>query len=244
MIKKLGLFVISAALAMPAFAGPGAKDGKTVAPKEENIGVGSGAAIGAIAGGPLGMIAGAALGGWLGGRFHKERTARIESQRKLAAAKADANALAQRLDGSESRAARLQSKLQAEQHDYDAMLQRALDAEILFPTGQSSLNRQAKERVTRLAQLIKQRDGLVVVVDGYADARGTAEYNEQLSAARAASVRDALIGAGVPAERITTRAEGEQEATAGVHDVDALALERRVHVTLVAPRAEGRVAQD
>lgn len=247
MIGKIGLFVIAAALSAPgwaASAGAAPTQAKPVATKEENVGVGSGAAIGAMAGGPLGMIAGAALGGWLGSRFHKERAARVKSERKLAETQANADVLERRLDGSESRAQRLQSKLQSERRDYDVMLQRALDTEILFPTAQSTLSPAAKAHLRQLAQLIEQRDGLVVVVDGYADARGTPEYNEQLSAARAASVRDALIEAGVPAQRITTRAEGEREATAGEHDLDALALERRVHVTLVAPQAEGRVAQD
>jgi len=247
MIAKLSLLVIAATLSAPGFsAGVGKEPAtqKNLASKEENVGVGGGAAIGALAAGPLGVIAGAALGGWLGGRMHKERKRREESERKLAAAQASADSLAQRLNGSESQVARLKTKLDTERHDYGVMLERALDTQILFPTAQSTLRPEAKARLARLARLIEQRDDLIVVVDGYADARGTAQYNEQLSAARAASVRDALIGAGVPAARITTRADGEQEATAGEHDLDALALERRVHVTLVGPKDSTRVAQD
>lgn len=48
-----------------------------------------------------------------------------------------------------------------------------------------------------------------LVVVGHADVRGSAKYNQALSARRAALVRDFLISKGVPAEKIQTRAEGK-----------------------------------
>ena len=41
-------------------------------PKEERVGVGTGAVIGAIAGGPLGFIVGAAIGAKIGDTMHKK----------------------------------------------------------------------------------------------------------------------------------------------------------------------------
>lgn len=242
MIEKLSVFVIAAALAAPAWTAE--RDARSASPKQEKIGVGSGAAIGAMAGGPVGVILGAALGGWLGNRFHTEHAGRIESERQLAASQANAASLEALLNGSERDLAELKARIDANQREYRSALQRALDVQVMFQTAESELDPAAAERLGRLAGLIKDLDDVVVVVDGYADPRGDEEYNDQLSAARAASVRDALIAAGVSAERITTRAEGEREATAAEDDLDALALERRVHLSLVAPSPAGAVAQD
>ena len=92
MRKKLIVLIVGSLLATPSFAAP-----KNRAPKEESIGVGSGAAIGALAGGPIGFVVGAAFGGWLGDRFHHERTARREADEHAAQATAHAASLEQML---------------------------------------------------------------------------------------------------------------------------------------------------
>jgi outer membrane protein OmpA-like peptidoglycan-associated protein len=242
MIEKLSVFVVAAALAAPAWTAE--SDGQSASPKQEKIGVGSGAAIGAMAGGPIGVILGAALGGWLGNRFHTEHAGRVESERQLAASRENAASLEALLDGSEHDLAELKARIDANRREYRSALQSALDVQVMFQTAESELDPAAAERLGRLAGLIKGLDDVVVVVDGYADPRGDEEYNDQLSAARAASVRDVLIASGIAAERITTRAEGERLATAAEDDPDALALERRVHLRLVAPSPDGAVAQD
>jgi outer membrane protein OmpA-like peptidoglycan-associated protein len=57
-------------------------------------------------------------------------------------------------------------------------------------------------------------------------------------------VRDILIRAGVPASRIAIDARGEREAQAVDQDVDGMALERRVQLTLIPAGSAGRVARD
>ncbi|MEE8094341.1 MAG: DUF456 family protein, partial [Gammaproteobacteria bacterium] len=69
--------------------------------KFENIGLGSGAVIGAAAGGPVGMLLGAAAGVWLGDRFHQEKSARIEFEQRWSSAReqvADLNGLIEQGD--------------------------------------------------------------------------------------------------------------------------------------------------
>jgi type VI secretion system protein ImpK len=73
--------------------------------------------------------------------------------------------------------------------------------------------------------------------------RGTQKYNDALSTARAVSVRDALVRAGMPAERIVVTGEGSADATAPEQDVDGMALDRRVAVTVVGLDDASRVAQ-
>jgi hypothetical protein len=74
--------------------------------KEESIGLGSGAAIGAIAGGPVGLILGAAFGGWFGDRFHHEKAERVAAERRATDAKITA-------DTAERRAGRTQRDVES-----------------------------------------------------------------------------------------------------------------------------------
>jgi hypothetical protein len=50
-----------------------------------------------------------------------------------------------------------------------------------------------------------------LVVIGYADVRGSRKYNKALSERRAALVRNYLVSKGVPADKITVRAEGKDK---------------------------------
>ena len=99
-------------------------------------------------------------------------------------------------------------------------------------------------RVERLGEILGEFEDFSIVLEGHADPRGEATYNEQLSAERAAAVREALILAGLPADKITTRAVGEDNSTAQDGDLDAMALERRVDMRIVYPLPrENRVAR-
>jgi outer membrane protein OmpA-like peptidoglycan-associated protein len=235
--RQLLIFIVAAGLAAPAWA---AEKG---APKEEKIGVGGGAAIGAIAGGPVGLILGAALGGWLGDRFHRERDATLAMESRYEDASAHAQSLQRLLQGRESELAAVRAQWGAEQRNYRAALEDALEVQIYFRTGEADLDAATRSRLIRLAELLQSVDELGVIVAGHADSRGDEEFNDQLSARRAAAVREVLLQAGVAAERITASAEGERQSTAAEGDLDALALERRVNLSIVDTRFGNRVAR-
>ena len=214
------------------------------ASKQEAMGLGSGAAIGAAAGGPVGLILGAALGGWLGDRFHEEKTARLTAEAGMAESTAEAERLEARLGVSEREATRLEAALLAAERSHRNTLQEALDVQVYFRTAESTLDGAAEERLMRIGELIAPMDGVVVMLEGHADARGDAGYNEELSAQRAEAVRQAFLKAGVPEGRIAVTAEGENAAAADERDVDALALDRRVEINVAGGgAAEPRVAQ-
>lgn len=238
MIKKLTVLAIAGAIATTGWTAE-----KDRASKQETMGVGSGAVIGAAAGGPVGFVLGAALGGWLGDRFHDERDQRLTAEAEFAASSAEASRLESLLEGSERETARLESTLRAAQRSHRGALQEALDLQVYFRTGQSSLEDGAERRLARIAELIGPMDGVAVLLEGHADGRGDEQYNEELSAQRADAVREAFIRAGVPADRIAVTAEGERESTAAEKDIDALALERRVHVSIVGSDTAERVAR-
>ncbi len=224
-------------VAAPAFAGESARTNK-----HEAAGLGSGFAIGAAVGGPIGAILGAAAGAVFGNKYHEERTAHLEFESQYELARADVDDLSKQLQGRERRIVEMQQKLMEEEQNYRVAVQEALNAEVFFRTGESTLSDDSIERIGRIAGLVGSMDGFVVRLAGHADNRGAEEYNEQLSAERAAAVRDALIAAGFPSSRITVSAEGENWSEAAEGDLDALALERRVQIELVSSESDPRVA--
>jgi outer membrane protein OmpA-like peptidoglycan-associated protein len=214
----------SAWAAAPA-AGENAHGSKAV-----TAGFGSGAAIGAAAGGPLGAILGAAFGGWLGGRFQHEKELRVAAEADSAQSHAQAAALQSRLDGREQELEKVEATLMAERQANRTALEQAINLSVYFRTGKSDLDPSSAERLARIARLLTPMQGVVVQLDGFADKRGADEYNEQLSAARAEAVRQAFLAAGFPQERISVTAEGERLAKAD--DLDAMAMERRVQISI------------
>jgi outer membrane protein OmpA-like peptidoglycan-associated protein len=238
MRKEIIVLVAGSLLATTGFSAE-----KNRAPKEESIGVGSGAAIGAIAGGPLGAVLGAAFGGWLGDRFHHERMTRAASEQKADEAQVRASSLEQELRGTERELTTARAELRSERVAHRYELEQALAVEIYFRTEESALDGATEQRLADLAGLVAPMDRTVIRLAGHADARGTELFNDQLSAARATSVRDALIRAGMPAERIVVTAAGESESTSTEQDVDGMALERRVKVEIIGLDDDSQVAQ-
>jgi outer membrane protein OmpA-like peptidoglycan-associated protein len=239
MQSKIIVLLVGCALATSGWAGERHKRSG----KEESIGVGSGAAIGAMAGGPVGLILGAAFGSWLGDRFHHERGERVAADERAAEAGAEAQALQTRLVASEQSAAQTSTALASERTQHRRDLEEALSVEVLFRTEDSAVTPASEERLAKLVGLIAPLDGAVIRLEGHTDVRGTEAYNVALSQSRADAVRDALIRAGMPAERIIVNATGESESQAGEQDADGMALDRRVQMSVVGLDDASRVAQ-
>jgi len=250
-VQKIVIAIVGSLLATQSFAGSrhraakdeAAKPEPRVVAKEESIGLGSGAVIGAAAGGPIGFVLGAAFGGWLGDRFHHERTARVEADERATQASVHADSLQTLLTASERVVAEKNSELLSERVAHRRDLQEALSVEVFFRTEDSGLAGTTEERLAKLAALIEPMEGAVIRLDGFTDARGTETYNSTLSMARAQTVRDALIRGGMPAERVIVTGTGETTSAASEQDTDGMALERRVEMNVVDLEGAGRVAE-
>jgi outer membrane protein OmpA-like peptidoglycan-associated protein len=246
MKTKIIALVTSALIAGTVQAAP--KDERN---REEGIGVGTGSVVGAIAGGPVGFIVGAAMGGWLGNKFHSEKSARTEAEERFAEAEAryeEAEALASSLEAlvadGEGELAELRLVMSRQENAYRNALREAFDVEVYFHTGESVLPEVVATRVQRLGEILRDFEDFAVVIEGHADPRGDDTYNDGLSAERAAAVREALIRSGLSSDKITMRASGERLSRAADNDLDAMALERRVDVSIVYPLPrENRVAR-
>jgi outer membrane protein OmpA-like peptidoglycan-associated protein len=99
-----------------------------------------------------------------------------------------------------------------------------------FAPGKSEIPTDEMVNIAKVADYMKQHAGAFVMLDGHADPRGTNAYNAALSQRRADAVRDALVQAGVPAERITTVASGEGRPVCTEQTEACLQAKRRVEV--------------
>jgi peptidoglycan-associated lipoprotein len=86
--------------------------------------------------------------------------------------------------------------------------------------------------VSDIAAYVKQNPSTKVGLDGHTDPRGTDQYNQVLSERRVNAIRDALIKAGVPADRILTGAFGEARLICNQATEECWQRDRRVEVLI------------
>ncbi|MEQ9619916.1 MAG: OmpA family protein [Deltaproteobacteria bacterium] len=79
---------------------------------------------------------------------------------------------------------------------------------------------------------LKNNPGLDIVVEGYSDITGEAEYNLGLSERRAQSVKRVLIDRGIESGRITASGRGKTDKFAGGLDEQSLRENRRVRIII------------
>jgi outer membrane protein OmpA-like peptidoglycan-associated protein len=106
--------------------------------------------------------------------------------------------------------------------------------DILFDFDKSELRANETGKVSEIASYLQQNPTVVVGIDGYADPRGSDKYNQALSERRVNTIREALLGAGVPAAKITTGAFGEMRLKCSDATQDCWQSDRRVEVLISA----------
>jgi len=236
----LALTVTGCAALLPAYAGDATHD-RGQGSTQSDVGVVTGLAVGALAAGPVGAVVGAAAGALIGDGFHRQAQSRA--------------ALAQELDQSESQRALLArsvaqldgslSEMRSRSERLDETLQHTdeLGLDVSFRTADDSVTAQAMTPLLKLGALVASMPEARVRVAGYADPRGSAAYNDDLSLRRAESVAAVLTCAGVPREHILIEAHGRSGVASLAGDLDAYALERRVTVRLQLPGGAAQVAR-
>lgn len=97
---------------------------------------------------------------------------------------------------------------------------------VYFESNRSRVDATGQARLQDIAAAMKARPAARAKVQGYVDASGSAKRNGELAKQRAQAVRDALVAAGVPADRITL------EKPANIVGGDSAAKARRVDIVL------------
>ena len=74
----------------------------------------------------------------------------------------------------------------------------------MFDYDRADIRYSESRKPAEIAAYVTQNPSVRLGIDGYTDSRSTSQYNAPLNQRRIMTVRDALIQAGVPADRIET----------------------------------------
>jgi outer membrane protein OmpA-like peptidoglycan-associated protein len=143
-----------------------------------------------------------------------ERLARLEAEKKLAAAMKSLEEIA---------------KVKEESRG----LVITLEGSVLFASGKTNLLPIAEDKLSRVGAVLQQQDpSKKIVVEGHTDSVGSDTDNQRLSQARAEAVRSFLVTKGVEAERISAVGKGESQPIADNKSPEGRANNRRVEIVV------------
>ncbi|MCP4201761.1 MAG: peptidoglycan-associated lipoprotein Pal [bacterium] len=104
--------------------------------------------------------------------------------------------------------------------------------DVFFDFDKFDLRPDARERLQKNAQFMREYSMLEFGLEGHCDERGTNEYNLALGERRANAAKDYLISLGVSASRVRTISYGEEKPFCMGHNEDCWQKNRRGHFVL------------
>ncbi len=119
------------------------------------------------------------------------------------------------VDANKADLASLRSELEARFQKYDSAISQLqgrvrVDVASHFDYGKAELREQDKAALDDFASVIRQHHAdLLVTVEGFTDAAGTAAYNQKLGLRRAQAVRDYLVQDGLGADKVRAVSYGK-----------------------------------
>ena len=105
-------------------------------------------------------------------------------------------------------------------------------APTLFAFNSAKLNEADKASLNQTAKQIKEEKPSKVLVKGYADSTGPADYNVKLSQKRAEAVADYLVKEGVCPKKVTAKGYGATTSFDANKTAQGRAQNRRVEVVI------------
>jgi outer membrane protein OmpA-like peptidoglycan-associated protein len=146
--------------------------------------------------------------------LEKEKQARIEAEKRAAAALASLHEVA---------------RVKEEQRG----LVITLDGSVLFASGKWDLLPIARVKLDKVAEVLQdQDDSKKIVVEGHTDSVGSDQKNMDLSQRRADAVRQHLVSQGVKSDRIRAVGKGETTPVADNKSPEGRANNRRVEIVV------------
>jgi outer membrane protein OmpA-like peptidoglycan-associated protein len=103
---------------------------------------------------------------------------------------------------------------------------------IFFKYNSNEIPENNIEKLNRIAQHIINMPNAKVIVHGYTDSTGSAEYNKYISESRAASIRAYLIAKGVDPENIRVIAHGAKDFISDNDTAEGRDKNRRVEIVV------------
>lgn len=101
-----------------------------------------------------------------------------------------------------------------------------------FDFAKSDIRSHEMRKVTEIAAYMEQNPSARLGIDGHTDLRGTEQHNQGLSERRVNAIRDALVDAGVPGEKIHIEAFGQSQPKCNESTDACWQRNRRVEVLI------------
>ncbi len=111
-------------------------------------------------------------------------------------------------------------------------VQRGQFQPIYFDFDSQTIRTSENSKIQQVASFLQQGSGQIIIA-GFTDERGTAEYNRGLGERRAQSVREALIADGADAQKIQTVSFGAEMPASEGSNEEAWAQNRRAEFGVV-----------
>ena len=162
----------------------------------------------------------------------RARMSAEQAKAEADAARAQAEAATGTARDEQAKNAALQQQLadlQAKQTDRGLVITLS---DVLFNVDRAELSAEGMRTAQKMADVLLQEPQSAVLIEGFTDSTGSSAHNMELSQRRAESVRNALIGLGVKADKIATRGYGEAFPVASNSDAGSRQLNRRVEIVL------------
>jgi outer membrane protein OmpA-like peptidoglycan-associated protein len=104
---------------------------------------------------------------------------------------------------------------------------------VFFETGSAELSPESRFELGKVVDLMTQNPTVVIEVGGHTDNVGSEETNMRLSHNRAMSVREFLVGAGVPEARVEAKGYGETNPVASNETDEGRQANRRTEIIII-----------
>ena len=105
---------------------------------------------------------------------------------------------------------------------------------LVFDLQRSTLRPEAKLELNQLADIMKERPNMTILLEGHTDVRGNPKSNLELSEDRVESVKKYLNRRGVNKRRIDTKGWGQQKPLIVTDDVEEGKINRRVEISILS----------
>ena len=109
----------------------------------------------------------------------------------------------------------------------------SLHADVFFDFDRSRLSHETTTILQEQAEILKKQSNWALLLQGYTDQRGPAEYNKALGLRRAESVKQYLVGLGLPDTSIKVLSLGKEGTICDEDSKECWQRNRRVHLELV-----------
>ncbi len=155
-----------------------------------------------------------------------------KSQREAAISLQQAELSQQQTREAQMRASKLEKELKdlnAKQTDRGMVITLG---DVLFDTNKAKLRSSSTRSLQKLVTFLNKHPKRMVLIEGYTDSTGSAEYNLALSSRRSYSVQSALMNMGISKDRINTHGYGLASPVATNTTAAGRQMNRRVEIVL------------